>query len=131
MGQMDQPPDDKVRPTEKGTALYHRIYAHEDFDEAATALLELVHYTEQKLPGKPRFLYLDIDGHRNEEGGYDRDMFELQKDFLLDFLMPCLTECSAPLVGKVRNNSTQRNDVPERLEIRPASNGDHDGSDSP
>ena len=68
---------------------------------------------------------MDIEGHRNDEGGYNRDMFELQRDFLLGFLMPYLTECSVPLIGKVRNRSPQRNDVPERLEIRPASNGEH------
>jgi hypothetical protein len=89
-------------------------------------LLELVRYTEEKLAGKPRFLYLDIEGHRNDEGGYDRDRFELQRDFLLGFLMPYLTECSVPLVDKVRNNFPQRNDVPERFEIRSARNGDHD-----
>ena len=38
-------------PAEKSIGLYHVVYPHEGFDEAATALFELVRGTEQRSPG--------------------------------------------------------------------------------
>jgi len=65
--------------------------------------------------GKPRHLYLDIEGHRNEAGGFDRDALELQKEFLIDFFMHWLTEVHMSL-GAYRNGH-QREDLPDRLNI--------------
>lgn len=101
---------------EKAIAIYHRVLPRENFQKAANDLLALVHDAQARAPGKPRVLYLDIDGHRNQEGGFDGDMLELQKEFCLGLLMPFLTEAHLPLVS-VRNPGAQRNDVPERLEI--------------
>lgn len=61
-------------------------------------------------------LFVDIDGHRNEEGGFDRDMMELQKEFGLGFLLQFFKEVHFPL-GSVVNSNPQNNDVPESLEI--------------
>ncbi len=66
-----------VPPNEIAIGLYHVVYPHERFDEAATTLFELVRGAEERSPGQRRVLYLDIDGHRNAEGGYDLDMYEL------------------------------------------------------
>jgi hypothetical protein len=73
---------------EKAVALYHCVYAHEGFEQSAQRLFQLVHDAQQQHPGKKRVLYLDIDGHRTSEGGFDADMFELQDEFLLGFLRP-------------------------------------------
>lgn len=83
--------------------------------------MSLVYAAEKKEPGKPRTLYLDIDGHRNAQGGFDADMLELQKEFGLKFLLPFLTEVHFPLIS-AKNKNPQRNDVPERLEISHARN---------
>ena len=48
-----------------GVALYHRVMRWENFEKAAKDLVSLVYAAEKKEPGKPRTLYLDIDGHRN------------------------------------------------------------------
>ena len=64
-------------------ALYHVVYAHEGFTEAANALFELVKRAQEQWPGKRRRLYLDIEGHRNSDGGFDADMLELQSEFLV------------------------------------------------
>jgi hypothetical protein len=106
-------------PAEKSIGLYHVVYPHEGFDEAATALFELVRGTEQRSPGQRRVLYLDIDGHRNDEGGYDLEMYELQTHFVLDFLMPFLAEARLPIGLHITNPEPQRNDVPDMLKIRP------------
>ena len=104
-----------------GVALYHRVMRRENFEKAAKDLVSLVYAAEKKEPGKPRTLYLDIDGHRNAQGRFDADMLELQKGFGLTFLLPFLTEVHFPLISD-RNKNPQRNDVPERLEISHARN---------
>ena len=55
-----------------GVALYHRVMRRENFEKAAKDLVSLVYAAEKKEPGKPRTLYLDIDGHRNAQGRLTR-----------------------------------------------------------
>ena len=97
-------------------------FAAENFSRRRPRILCLLVYAaEKKEPGKPRILYLDIDGHRNAQNGFDVDMLELQKEFGLNFLLPFLTEIHFPMIS-MRNNNAQRNDVPEQLEIFRARN---------
>ncbi len=96
--------------------MYHCVYGHEDFNTSANILFKLVRNMEKQMPGRPRALYLDIEGHRNEAGGFDDDMFELQCGFILDFLLPYLTVVCMPL-GKYKSGRPQENDLPERLAI--------------
>jgi hypothetical protein len=98
-------------------ALYHRVYSHERFEQAAQALFKLVQEAQRLQPDKPRLLFLDIDGHRNEAGGFDTDMVELQTHFLVGFLARFLTKFSCPLAS-AKNRNTQDNDVPETLNIQ-------------
>jgi hypothetical protein len=70
-------------PDGKAIALYHVVYRHERFEEAAQALFEMVRYAQGEFPGRPRMLFLDIEGHRNSQGGFDAEMYELQRDFVL------------------------------------------------
>ena len=113
-----------------GVALYHRVLRRENFEKAAKDLVSLVYAAEKKEPGKPRTLYLDIDGHRNAQGEFDADMLELQEEFGLRFLLPFLTEVHFPLISD-RNKNPQRNDVPERLEISHARNEKDHSLDAP
>ncbi len=110
----------RLEPTGLTVALYHIVYRDEGFEEAATALFEIVREAERIYPGQRRILYLDIEGHRNEQGGYDHDVFELQRDFVLGVLMPFLAEAHLPIPGQVINREPQRNDIPDRLVIEPA-----------
>lgn len=110
---------------QKGLAIYHVVSADEDFDHAAEILFQLVKQAATEHPGKPRYLYLDIDGHRNHEGGYDHDMFELQHHFILDFLSTWLTEISLPIMrGERIVKPSQREDVPTHLGIYQGGNPD-------
>jgi hypothetical protein len=101
---------------ENAVALYHSVYKNEGFNESAEALFKLIKHTSQQFKAKNRILYLDIEGHRNELGGFDHDMFELQQNFILGFLMPYLTEVRMPLVA-VKNNQKQIDEFPEELII--------------
>lgn len=100
----------------KAIALYHVVFENEDFDTAANHLFELVRSAQHTSPNQQRILILDIDGHRNEQGGFDYDMFELQVHFLAGFLKAYLSEIMMPL-GKLRNQNLQDNDLPEQVEI--------------
>ncbi|WP_433550991.1 hypothetical protein ACQP08_24770 [Micromonospora zamorensis] len=94
-----------------GVAIYHDMRVEEDFDRCAQRLVETIAFAARRQPGKKRRLYLDVQGHRNDPDGYDRDACEIMGNFLLTFLMPYLSEASTPL-GFYRNPRGQRDDVP-------------------
>ncbi|MFI9367057.1 HNH endonuclease [Kitasatospora sp. NPDC053057] len=100
----------------KGIAIYHDMKVYENFERAAARIFECVQLAERRHPGVPRFLYLDIQGHRNEQGGFDHDAFELIQHFLLGFLGDYLSEIDTPPFT-AKNPRPQRNDVPDVLEI--------------
>ena len=97
-------------------ALYHRIMRRENFEKVAKDLFALLKSAQVKFPNKDRVLYIDIDGHKNSKGGYDQDMFELQKDFGIGFLGKYFAEVYLPL-GDFENPNPQCNDIPDKLEI--------------
>lgn len=96
-------------------ALYHRVTPEDTFEVAAQMLFDLVLKAEADYPGQPRSLILDVEGHRNDAGGFDHDMFELQKDFLIGHLGQYLSELRTPLYH-VRNPN-QVDELPEDLVI--------------
>ena len=114
---MDDLGQSKVEPGERAVAIYHVVCNHEGFEEAAQALFKLVCDAQRLQPGKKRKLFLDIDGHRDSEAGFDADMVELQRQFLIDFLAPFLTEVHCPIIS-MTNPEPQRNDVPPELAIQ-------------
>lgn len=107
----------KVDSIEKAVAIYHLVYRHEGFDEAAHALFKLVQQAQSVQPDTTRRLFLDIEGHRNSEGGFDVEMLELQKGFVVGVLAPYLSEIHCPLIS-VKNPEPQNNDIPPELIIR-------------
>lgn len=109
------PPREVDRET-KAMVLYHCVYPEENFEQAARELFDLVAHTNEFFPNAKRSLYLDIEGHRTPADAFDADMFELQKDFLLGFMMPFLVELHAPLIH-VKNPKPQRGDLPDELLI--------------
>ena len=116
-GTVDQGRRAKTIEDDRDAALYHVVYAHEGFEESARALFTLVRRAQAVKPGKRRRLFLDIEGHRNSNGGFDADMLELQKDFLVGFLAPFLSEMHCPLVI-LKNPRTQDDDIPDELIIQ-------------
>jgi hypothetical protein len=97
-------------------AIAHQVQAHEDFERTAQILLALLNKAQREHPGIKRCLYLEIDGHRNSEGRFDSDMFELQSKFMGEFLIQFLTRAESPL-GAFRNPNPQNDEIPERLDL--------------
>lgn len=113
---IEEDPDNINQLKDKAIAIYHVVYDYEEFEKSAQILFELVKKVQESLPNQKRALYLDIEGHRKEKGGFDNDMFELQRHFILGFLMPYLSEAYIPLAA-VKNTKLQRNDLPKKLQI--------------
>lgn len=100
----------------KGMVIYHIVYENEDFENSAQVLFDLIKQAQKNSPNQKRILYLDIEGHRNKKGGFDNDMYELQRHFILKFLMPYLNSVYMPLIS-IKNMNLQRNDIPHELQI--------------
>ena len=84
----------KIESADRAVAIYHVIYEHEGFDVAAQALFRLVQQAQTTCPGKKRKVFLDINGHRDIQGGFDAEMVELQRGFLCRFLIPFVSDCT-------------------------------------
>lgn len=102
--------------------IYHVVFADETFEMAANTIGELLIRSERQFPGLCRHLGLDIEGHRNDQGGFDHDMWELQRSFILGALSPFFSAIHMPLVSVV-NSHAQCNDLPDTFRIFPASGG--------
>jgi len=100
----------------KAAAIYHLIFSHENFETSAKILFSLVNEVQKKSPNQKRILFLDIEGHRNKNNGFDGDMYELQIHFISGFLLQYLSEAYLPLIA-VKNKKCQNNDVPDGLQI--------------
>ncbi|MGW1225590.1 HNH endonuclease signature motif containing protein [Streptomyces sp. NPDC002530] len=112
----------------KGVAIHHDMKVYENFERSAQRIFACVRQAERASPGAPRFLYIDVQGHLNEAGGFDHDAHELMRDFAMGFLLPYLTEVHTPLLG-VRNPEPQRNDIPHVLGIGHPTDGSPFGYD--
>jgi len=107
----------KVESDDRAVAIYHIVYGHEGFEVSAQMLFKLIKRAQETQPGKPRKLFLDIEGHRNSEGGFDADMLELQTVFLPDFLAQFLSEIYCPLFS-ASNRKQQEDELPSELMIK-------------
>ncbi|MER7211914.1 HNH endonuclease [Streptosporangium sp. NPDC000239] len=100
----------------KGVGIYHDMAVYENFERCAHRVFKVLQLAQKSNPGAPRLLYFDVQGHRNDAGGYDHDSLEIMKQFFLEYLMSYLTEISTPLY-RAKNGSKQRNDIPDELAI--------------
>lgn len=97
-----------ITPIIKGVAIYHCVFENETFEIAAKHLFELVRLSVRKYPKRKRYLFVDVMGHRNKAGGFDKDMFELLNHFCIGVLMKYLYRYSSPLCCVQNNNSCNR-----------------------
>lgn len=106
----------------KGIALYHVMRSTESFEETAGMLWVMVRNAARRFPGKPRVLFLDIEGHHRKgaKNKYDQDATELIS-FVRAALGPYLTETPW---GKTED-APQSDDLPDAIVIPPADGDDH------
>lgn len=104
------------RKREESVVIYHDMAVYENFERCARRIWEMIKGAQDAAPGKPRQLFLDVQGHRNAAGGYDRDALEIINEFTLGFLLPYLTEATTSF-HRVRNKYPQQNDLADLLEF--------------
>ncbi|SNY80370.1 hypothetical protein SAMN04244553_1932 [Nocardia amikacinitolerans] len=102
--------------TARAAVIYHDMAVYENFERCVRRIFEVIHNVQRAHPGKPRHLFLDVQGHRNDAGGYDHDAYELMRNFIPQLLFPFLTEAKTPLYH-ARNSKRQQNDIPTDLQI--------------
>lgn len=99
--------------------LYQQIFPEATFESAATEAVDLLRDAEARFPGWPRVYYLDIAGHEGDAAGFSPDFYEFQQEFFFSVIAPFISAAEMPLTGGLVNPETQRNDVPDRLQIGP------------
>lgn len=117
-------PPDYNKPSEPGVfegldqvSIYHIVKPEDTFDASASAVFSLVIEAQKRFPGRDRVIYLDIEGHKGNAAGFDPDFFEFQQEFLQGFVGPFVRALAMPLLSVVNPNE-QRNDLPDKLEIK-------------
>lgn len=63
--------------------LYHRIMRRENFEKAAKDLFKLLITAQTKTPNEDRALYVDIDDHKNSQGGLTATCLNYRKNLAL------------------------------------------------
>lgn len=114
--EIDNDPAYESKPKNKKIAMYHVILENEGFEESASHIHRIVKECQELFPNLKRCLYLDIDAHKNSTGGFDDDMYELQRHFLLGYFSQFLSELNIPLC-KIKNDKGQVNLIAEELQI--------------
>ncbi|MFG2726271.1 HNH endonuclease signature motif containing protein [Streptomyces canus] len=89
---------------------------YENFERCAQRILEVLGMAQKSNPGAPRRLLFRVQGHRNSEGGYDHDSWEMMRHFLPKIILPHLTELITPMY-EARNPEKQNDLIPDGLKI--------------
>lgn len=100
----------------KELALYHMVKQHENFTRAIFDIFRLLKSSQFKHPNCARTLYVDIEGHKNQLGDYNKDAVEFQNNFTTGCLLKFFTKIHLPLFS-VENHQTQCNDIPDNLGV--------------
>lgn len=100
----------KVPVDSNNIVITYRVKENENFETAASKIYKSIYRIQEQNPDKERTLIVEIEGHRNDQGGYDNDMFELQYEFLLKNMMQYLHALHIPLAS-LTNNKKQK-DLP-------------------
>lgn len=80
-------------------------------DSVAPRIMELIVNAQEKCPNQDRYLFLEIEGHRNANGGFDKDMMELQTHFLLGVIAEYVKGIKTPSY-RFKNPKDQNNSFP-------------------
>lgn len=98
-------------------SIYHVVAEEDRFETAAQDIFELTKRAQAEFPDWPRVLYLDIQGHLDDQGRFTDDMVELQQEFLIAAMGKFFTALALPIVAVV-NPDRQVNDFPDELVVQ-------------
>ncbi|WP_200904147.1 HNH endonuclease [Nocardiopsis sp. RV163] len=110
----------QIKNSEGKAVIWHEMTVEEDFTKAASRIFQMLKNCQDRFPNKKRALYIDVQGHRNSEGGFDRDAFELIQYFALEKMAQYLTEVRTPLMHVI--NKKPQLPLPDKLTITDENN---------
>jgi hypothetical protein len=102
------------KATSNKIAIYHVMRPREGFEETAGMLWVMVRDAAREFPGKPRVLYMDIEGHtargpvQNQVGDYDADASEV-----VHFVRAALGSFLTDTTWGKTEDAPQSEDLPE------------------
>lgn len=99
-------------------SIYHMVEEEDTFDAAAQGVFDLLKEAQRSFPDWPRVFFVDIAGHDGEARGYSPEFYEFQQEFLFSVVAPFVSAFETPLTGGLVNPDGQRNDLPDRLNIK-------------
>lgn len=105
----------QINNGEKLVLIWHEMTIEEDFAKAASRIFQMLRNCQNRFPNKKRALHIDVQGHRNSEGGFDHDAFELIHHFALEYMSQYLTEVRTPLIHII--NKRPQLSLPDELVI--------------
>ena len=98
-------------------SLYQIVSAEDSFDAAAAEAFSLLREAQEKYPDWPRVFYLDIEGQKGPQSGFNEDFFEFQQEFWFQTIAHFVTAFETPIVGALINPNPQQNDIPSELKV--------------
>jgi hypothetical protein len=115
----NRPDKPGITLTAEGTVcILLQIEAEQSFEDAAAGVFKLLRSSQNRFPGVPRHLCVEIDGHTGIRNGFDEHFFEFQQEFLLATMGVFCTMIDAPLTGCLMNPDPQINELPDRLDVK-------------
>ena len=109
-------------------SLYQIVAADESFEEAASRAFALLREAQESYPDWPRVYYLEVEGHKGPQSGFDADFFEFQQEFWFQTIAHFVTAFETPMVGALINPQPQENKIPDELRVdMPSGNSDPSG----
>ena len=96
-------------------SLYHLVESGDSFEHAVSSVFALLKQAQDRYPNWPRIFYVDISGHEGPRDGFDEDFYEFQQEFWFSTIAHFVTAFELPLVGRLINPNTQRNDLPDQM----------------
>jgi len=102
---------------DNSVSIYMIVTSEMSFSEAAQSAFHILKDAQQRFPDWPRSFYVDIEGHRKDDHNFHDDWIEFQQEFWFSTLAPFLTSFDLPLTGPLINPESQKNTIPDSLQI--------------
>lgn len=103
-------PTDGLPPEADNAALYHIVHEDETVTDAADAVWSMIEDWYETTDDGKLALAIDIEGHRNDAGGFTSDFYLFQKNICVGLLTAFVDTLITPL-GTVECSDTTLSDV--------------------
>lgn len=92
--------------------LHFTVKKSDTFESVTSRIFDLIANAQAKCPDQDRYLFIEIEGHRNKNGGFDKGMMKLQTHFLLGLVGEYVKGIKTPSY-RFTNPKEQNNSFPK------------------